>query len=116
METISTAIISAVASGLATDAIKAGYNNLKEMIFASSSTKEISTLEQAIAALEISAFNLAKAVEESRILQDKELTNEASKLIREIRCHVSFNDSYNTIASEGSKAVVIGGNAGDVSL
>ncbi len=115
MEPISTAIVTAVATGLAKDAVKSGYEKLKSLIFGAAPEKK-PELEAAIAAVEKAKTDLERLLGSSGAAQHTEVLKQAAELMKAAGNHVQVQGNQNATAVDGSKAVVVTGNAGDINL
>lgn len=115
MEPITTAIVTAVASGLAKDVVKDGYEKLKSLIFGAAPEKK-TELEAAIAAVEKAKADLEHLLAGSGSLQDPNVLAQAAELMKAAGNHVQVQGNQNATAVDGSKAVVVTGNAGDINL
>ena len=115
MEPISTAIATAVATGLAKDAVKTGYEKLKSLIFGASPEKK-TELEQAIATVEQAQKELQRLVAASGLAQNQQIQMQAAELMQSAGNEIAVTGNGNATAINHSKALVVGGNAGDITL
>lgn len=114
MEPITTAIVTAVATGLAKDAVKTGYEKLKSLIFGAAPEKK-PELEAAIAAVEKAKADLERLLGGSEATQHAEVLKQAAELMKAAGNHITVTGNQNATAVHG-KALVNIGNAGDISL
>lgn len=115
MDPITTAIVTAVATGLTKDAVKTGYEKLKGLIFGAAPEKK-PELEVAIAAVEKAKADLERLLSISGVAQHTEVLKQATELIKAAGNQVTVWGNQNATAVDGSKAVVVTGNAGDINL
>lgn len=114
MEPISTAIVTAVATGLAKDAVKAGYEKVKKLLFGADGEKK-PELEQAIATVEKAHADLQRLITASHAATHADVLKEAAELMKQVGDQLSITGNQNATAIHG-KAVVVTGNAGNITL
>lgn len=112
MEPITTAIVTAVATGLAKDAVKSGYEKLKSLIFGAAPEKK-PELEAAIAAVEKAKADLERLLTGSA---SADVLAQAAELMKAAGYQVTVMGNQNATALNGGKAVVVGGGARDINL
>ena len=116
MEPITTAIVTAAATGLAKDVVKTAYDKLTGLIFRSTPEDKKSGIELAIAGLEKAKAELEEKIAAAGLAGNDEILKQANELLKAAGNHIAVTGNQNATAAGGSKAVVITGNAGDVNL
>lgn len=106
MEPITTANVTAVATGLAKDAVKSGYDKLKSLLFGAAPEKK-PELEAAIAAVEKAKADLEHLLGSSAAAQQAEVLKQAAELMKAAGNHVQVQGNQNATAVDGSKTVVV---------
>ena len=105
MDPITTALVTSIATGLAKDAAKTGYEKLKNLIFGSADAQKKTDLETALIALEKAQADIQALIAASGAGANPAILASAADLMKQAGQEITNTGSISAIASGGGKAL-----------